>query len=415
MEKVCFVIMGFGTKTDFRTGREIDLDKTYNTIIEPVFKQLGFICLRADDIKHSGVIDLHMYENILKSDFVLADISTLNPNVLYELGIRHAVKRYSTLIIAEKELEYPFDLNHILIDSYEHLGKAIDYDEVIRFRKLLSDKIEQILKNPVVDSPFYTILPNLQTPSFTKEEIEEIKETISVGKSVSEILVESEEARKKNDFEKAIELLNEARSLLPRNDFIIQKLSLATYKSKLPSVGTALFNAEIILSILKPEKTTDPETLGLSGAINKRLFEEYSDIKYLERSLWFYSRGFYIKQDYYNGINTAFLYTLKSSLDEDQFQAYANFGQGIEIRKKVIELCQQIISEVNFKLREDKEWIYLTIAEAFFGIGDEKKENEFLNLAKEIQQGEFALNSYYEQRDKIEKSITLFNNKWNSK
>lgn len=81
-QKTCFVIMGFGIKTDFRTGRDIDLDKTYKNIIKPVFDKLGFLCFRADDIKHSGVIDYHMYDNIIKADFVLADISTLNPNVL---------------------------------------------------------------------------------------------------------------------------------------------------------------------------------------------------------------------------------------------------------------------------------------------------------------------------------------------
>src|SRR5688572_14057731 len=130
-QKTCFVIIGYGIKTDFATGRDINLDKTYANIIEPVFKELDFLCFRASDITHSGMIDLPMYENILKADFVIADLTTLNPNVLYELGIRHSVRKNTTLIISEKELKYPFDLSHIIIDQYEHLGKAIDFDEVI--------------------------------------------------------------------------------------------------------------------------------------------------------------------------------------------------------------------------------------------------------------------------------------------
>ena len=105
MKKTCFVIMGFGVKTDFRSGRKLNLDKTYEHIIKPVFEELDFHCFRADEIKHSGVIDKHMFEHIVKADFVIADISTLNPNSIYELGIRHAVKKHTTLIIAEKKMQ----------------------------------------------------------------------------------------------------------------------------------------------------------------------------------------------------------------------------------------------------------------------------------------------------------------------
>lgn len=404
--------MGFGVKTDFKTGREIDLDKTYKTIIKPVFDDLGFICYRADDIKHSGVIDLPMYENILKADFVIADISTLNPNVLYELGIRHAVRKATTLIIAEKELQYPFDISHLIIDSYEHLGKAIDYDEVMRFRKLLSEKVKTLSENPGVDSPLYTLLPNLQTPTFTQEEIEEIKEGVKEERSASDLLTQADEARKSGNFPLAIELLNEVRSLLPRNDYIIQKLALVTYKSELPNKGTALFNAESILEVLKPEKTTDPETLGLSGAINKRLYELYGEVMYLAKSLAYYERGFFIKQDYYNGINVAFLKTIMSSLEKEQFEAYAHFGHARMIRKRVIEICEGILKEETFKGRDDKEWIFLTLAEASFGLDEFEREKEYLLDASKVSDGEFGLRSYTEQRSKIEGAVRLFKQSW---
>lgn len=404
--------MGFGIKTDFKTGREIDLDKTYRTIIKPVFENLGFLCYRADDIKHSGVIDIPMYENILKADFVLADISTLNPNVLYELGIRHAVRKSTTLIIAEKELTYPFDLNHILIDSYEHLGSAIDYEEVIRFQKHLSEKVSYLMEHPAIDSPLYSLLPNLQTPTFTKVEIDEIKENIEEEKSASDIVEEAEKARKNGEFEKAIALYTEAQRVLPRNDYIVQRLSLVTYKSKIPDEGKALRNAESILSALFPERTTDPETLGLSGAINKRLYEVYARKDYLEKAIWFYNRGYYIKQDYYNGINAAFLYSIKSVIDEDKFMSFANYGQARNIRKEIIEICLGLISSDSFKKREDKDWIYLSLAEAYFGLEDFESEMKYFELAKSVTEGDFSINSYSEQKSKLKSLSDDFKTKW---
>jgi hypothetical protein len=49
-KKRCFVVMGFGTKTDLVTGRAIDLDKSYKYLIKPVLEAKGILCIRADEI-----------------------------------------------------------------------------------------------------------------------------------------------------------------------------------------------------------------------------------------------------------------------------------------------------------------------------------------------------------------------------
>lgn len=412
-QNTCFVIMGFGVKTDLGTGRDIDLDKTYKNIIKPVFEELNFLCFRADEIKHSGVIDIHMYENIIKADFVVADISTLNANAIYELGIRHAVKKHTTLIIAEKELQYPFDISHIAIDSYEHLGKAIDYDEVMRFREHLKSKVIHLINNPQIDSPLYSFMPNLKTPSFNEEEIKEIREEIKDEFSLSEILEEAETARRDNRFADAIPLLEKAAALYPNNEYITQKLTLSTYKSAHPDIYTSLTKAQQILSVLNPSTTTDPETLGLAGAIDKRLYEQTNDSMHLEQSLWFYLRGFYVKQDYYNGINAAFLYTLKSSMTNDKFEAYANFGQGNEIRKRVIKICEELYQDKHFKSRTDIEYIFYTMAEAYAGLSNFELEAVFVKEAEAVSNGNFAKASYSEQRKKLQNAINQFNIKFN--
>src|SRR2546423_3557484 len=115
----CFVVMGFGKKTDFETGRTLDLDKTYRNIIKPAVEAAGLECIRADTITHSGPIDVPMYEQLLNADVVVADLSTSNKNAYYELGVRHALRPYTTIIICEDGVKsFPFDINRNLIRQY---------------------------------------------------------------------------------------------------------------------------------------------------------------------------------------------------------------------------------------------------------------------------------------------------------
>src|SRR5437588_8787639 len=99
-KQTCFVIMGFGEKTDLETGRKLDLDMTYHNVIKPAIEGLGLHCERADEVVHTGVIDVPMYQRLLQADLVVADLSTTNPNALYELGVRHALRPFTTIVIA---------------------------------------------------------------------------------------------------------------------------------------------------------------------------------------------------------------------------------------------------------------------------------------------------------------------------
>ena len=189
IKKRCFVVMGFGTKTDFATGRKLNLDYSYNALIKPVVESKGLDCIRADEIRHSGTIDVPMYQELLTADIVVADLSTANANALYELGIRHAMRPRTTIVISEQLLTYPFDLNHILITKYKTLGESIDYFEVLRFQKILSETIDTVLNNNDTDSPVYTFLDNLIPPSL-KEKAEkmtkEVNEAIKSNNSTNE-------------------------------------------------------------------------------------------------------------------------------------------------------------------------------------------------------------------------------------
>ena len=157
-KKRCFVLMGFGKKTDYKTNRTLDLDKTYR-IIRKAVEKAGLECIRADDIVHSGMIDKPMYENLLSADVAIADLSTSNENAIYELGVRHALKPHATIVLAETEFKFPFDLSHLVIRSYKHLGTGIDYEEAERLERELVTALDTIVPKCNIDSPVYTCLP----------------------------------------------------------------------------------------------------------------------------------------------------------------------------------------------------------------------------------------------------------------
>src|SRR5262249_31815676 len=116
---------------------------------------------------HSGLIDVPMYEQLLAADIVVADLSTSNKNAFYELGIRHALRPYTTIVIAEEGLKTPFDVNHIVIRSYKHLGEDIGFDEVMRFREVLAAAIKTISAQSAgerIDSPVYRFIDGLGAP-----------------------------------------------------------------------------------------------------------------------------------------------------------------------------------------------------------------------------------------------------------
>jgi hypothetical protein len=159
---------------------------------------------------------------------------------------------------------------------------------------------------------------------------------------------------------------------------VIQQLALVTYKSKSLDPKQRLLDAREILSPLAPESSGDPETLGLWGAIHKRLSElpdlpEAERRDALDRAIWAYEKGFYLKNDYYNGINYAFLLDVrarKSAGDE----AVADHIQARRVRQRVLAMCEEILSngvqgESPANKSEQEYWVRATIVEALFGLG----------------------------------------------
>src|SRR5205085_11787640 len=178
-------------KTDFETGRVLDLDKSYKNMIKPAAEAAGLICIRADEIVHSGLIDVPMYEQLLKADVVVADLSTSNKNAFYELGVRQALRPFTTIIIAEDGIKtFPFDVNRVLIRQYHHLGESIGFEEVMRFRDLLTQAIKEILERnpPPQDSPVYEFLDGLTPPAMAARVQAAVQDAIETGDKLRQTL-----------------------------------------------------------------------------------------------------------------------------------------------------------------------------------------------------------------------------------
>ena len=396
----CFVVMGFGPKVDLATGRTLNMNATYEFLIKPVLEDLSIDCIRADEIKHSGVIDVPMYEWLYKADLVIADISTANANAIYELGVRHALKPYTTIVIAEDKLIYPFDLNHISIMHYLHLGPDIGASTVRDFTKQLKDKVKVVLAKKDDDSPVYTYLPGLKPPEVSVgQPVAAAAAAAADAKPDQQTLAaytkDAEAAKDEGEFAEALIFFKKAMRLDPNNTFLRQRTALCTYKSKQPDATTALSEAERLLEPLSPETTTDPETLGLCGAINKRRYDLTKDKQYLQRAIRFYERGYYVKQDYYNGINVAFLYNVAAKANEKPKEAEAQKYLAVKIRDEVVTICKNMMEDEHFKERSDRPWIYLTLAEAYFGLGRNGEYQAVLNDIEEKTKTDPTLKSNF--------------------
>ncbi len=384
-KKKCFVIMGFGKKTDYRTSRLLDLDKTYKHIIKPAVTEAGLECIRADEIVHSGTIDVPMYEMLMEADLVIADLSTSNVNAAYELGVRHALRPRTTIVIAEQEFAFPFDVNHISIRTYRLDGEVLDIDEVGRFKPELKSAIETILEESKPDSPVYTFLKQLTPPSMGEVEAlvaaaaDEAPSDPGDNPTLAGLLDQAATAKAADDFLTAKALLGAARAIAPHDPYIVQQLALVTYKSKQPTVLAALEEARDVLKDPDPMSSNDAETLGIWGAIHKRFWEENGDPADLDRSIAAYEKGYRLLDDYYNGINYAFLLNVRAA-NAEPADAITDFVLARRVRAHVVELCEAARAKLSGRegTEEQRYWILATEAEAALGLGQAARKDELL-------------------------------------
>lgn len=99
-----FVVMPFGTKEG------IDFNAVYRDYIKPALEDLEYEVFRADEEQRAGEIRADMFQELLLADLVVADLSIDNPNVWYELGVRHALRSRGVVLIQGARDHQPFDI-----------------------------------------------------------------------------------------------------------------------------------------------------------------------------------------------------------------------------------------------------------------------------------------------------------------
>ncbi len=165
LRRICFVIMPFGIKQIRRNDieEEIDFDAIYTQLFEPAIaavplpKEEGgghLHPVRTDREFHASVISQEMFELIEYSRFAVVDISSINPNVFYELGARHRAHACGTAIFRHADVAIPFDINQVkafpyTVDPEHHLAES---------RTLVTKVLTESLHRNAWDSPIMLAL-----------------------------------------------------------------------------------------------------------------------------------------------------------------------------------------------------------------------------------------------------------------
>lgn len=136
--KKCFVICPIGPEESNTRERS---DKLMKHIIEPSLNDFGYTPIRADTITEPGSITTQVIEKTVESELVIADLTDHNPNVFYELAVRHATgEPYIQLI--ESSDNIPFDISDIRTIYYD-----FDVERVNRAIEEIQAQIESIEQN----------------------------------------------------------------------------------------------------------------------------------------------------------------------------------------------------------------------------------------------------------------------------
>lgn len=175
---LCFVLMPFGKKPGV-AGRTIDFDAIFEQIAEAI-RAADLEPLRADEEEGGGIIHTPMFERLLLCEYAVADLTTANANVFYELGVRHAARPRSTvLMFAEGGGRLPFDIAMLRALPYK-VGPDGRPADVAKVRTALVQKLADA-RGSGVDSPLYQLLHDYPNISHEKTDVFRDRVTYSEG------------------------------------------------------------------------------------------------------------------------------------------------------------------------------------------------------------------------------------------
>lgn len=355
LRAVCFVDMPFGKKADLASGIEVDFDGVYDGAIEPAIKECGLDPIRGDRERTGGIIHTPMFARLLLSDFVVADLTLANPNVFYELGIRHTARPFTTVLIFSPIHSLPFDIGMARAIPYTLKKGKLTGAAAKKLKDDLKTRLNEAIRGAASkDSPLYQLIPNfpkidlphevteifqdqVRTSDAFRNQLAEARaqasdETrlsalVAMQKTVgdlktaqSEILVDLMLSyRDVSAWDNMVNLQNEFPDHLKSNVMVRQQLALALNRR---NQGRDRDQAQKILEDLVKEHGVDPETQGILGRVHK---SRYQDLKNkgsimasaeLDAAIEAYRKGFESDpRDYYPGVNAIALLVEKGDAE----------------------------------------------------------------------------------------------------
>lgn len=182
---LCFVLMPFGKKPD-STGMMIDFDAVYKNLIAPAIEAAGLEALRADEEQGGGIIHKPMFERLILCEYAVADLTTANANVFYELGVRHAARPWSTILLFAEGGRLPFDVAPLRAMPYQLTADGTPADAASA-ATLLAGRLRNALKlteehrESKTDSPIYQLLDDYPDIDHTKTDVFRSRAQYSAG------------------------------------------------------------------------------------------------------------------------------------------------------------------------------------------------------------------------------------------
>jgi tetratricopeptide (TPR) repeat protein len=182
-----FVAMPFGTKPGPRDPegkdrdapvQQIDFNRVYKEYIRPALESAGFEAFRADQEIRAGDILADMFQELLVADLVVADLTIENPNVWYELGVRHALRARGVVIVCGGRVTTAFDLYTDRKLRYGLKDGGPDPAQVEEDKRRLAEMVKATMDSwhGRKVSPVYHLMPNLQEPDWKSLRIGDARE-----------------------------------------------------------------------------------------------------------------------------------------------------------------------------------------------------------------------------------------------
>jgi hypothetical protein len=339
---LCFVDMPFGQKPDLKSGVVVDFDQIYNEAIKPAIESSGLEALRGDEERTGGIIHGAMFARLLLAEFVVADLTLANPNVFYELGIRHAAKPFTTVPIFANVSALPFDVALVRAVGYELKKGKLTKAAAKKLKSQLSKRLCDAINGATIhDSPLFQLIPKFPGIDLPEEVTETFKDRIRQAEEFREILSsaraqsvpEGREAllkirrelgdlktvqravliqlmssfRDAEAFDEVVELHNSFPAPVKEYVIVRQQFALALNRR---NQSDDREKALKILDELLENRGPDSETLGIKGRIHKDIYTEaarsgrITAAAALDNAINAYTKGFEADpRDYYPGVN----------------------------------------------------------------------------------------------------------------